>query len=89
MTEAEKRRQLQPCCEENLGDAILKGHAYVVNLSERELLRMIKQLEVTPMAVVVRRSSNGLRRHNSKRCYGDQSYRLGYPQRGARMGLSR
>ena len=54
MTEAEKRRQLQQCCEENLGEAILKGHADVVNLSKRELLSMIKQLEVTPMAAVVR-----------------------------------
>ena len=38
MTEAEKRRQLYQCCEEYLSNAILKGHADVVNLIERELL---------------------------------------------------
>ena len=56
MSESEKRRQLYQCCGEDLGDAILKGHADVVNLSERELLSMIKQLAVIPVSVVVRRS---------------------------------
>ena len=56
MTEVEKHRQLYQCCEEDLGDAILKGHNDVVNLSEQELLRMIKQLAVIPVSVVVRRS---------------------------------
>ena len=46
MSKSEKRRQLYQCCDEDLGDAILKGHADVVNLSERELLSMIKQLAV-------------------------------------------
>ena len=56
MTEAEKRRQLYQCCEKDLGDAILKGHTDIVNLSEQELLAMIKQLAVIPVSVVVRRS---------------------------------
>ena len=43
-------------CEGDLGDAILKGHADVVNLKERELLKMIKQLAVIPVSIVVRRS---------------------------------
>ena len=37
MIVAEKRRQLYQCCEEHLGDVILKGHTDIVNLSEREL----------------------------------------------------
>ena len=56
MTESEKRRQLYQCCDEDLGDVILKGHEDIVNLSERELLSMIKQLAVIPVSVVVRRS---------------------------------
>ena len=56
MSESEKRRQLFQCCDEDLGDAILKGHADVVNLSERELLSMIKKLAVIPVSVVVRLS---------------------------------
>ena len=56
MTEAEKPRQLYQCCEEDLGDAILKGHTDIVYLSEQELLGMIKQLAVIPVSVVVQRS---------------------------------
>ena len=56
MTEVEKGRQLYQCCEEDLGDALLKGHEDEVNLSEQELLRMIKQLAVIPVSDVVRRS---------------------------------
>ena len=55
ITEVEKRRQLYLCCEEDLGDAILKEHEDVVNLREQELLRMIKQLVIITVSVVVRR----------------------------------
>ena len=37
VSESEKCRQLYQCCYEDLGDAILKGHKDIVNLSEREL----------------------------------------------------
>ena len=55
MTESEKRRQLYQCCDEDLGDAIIMlfRHAEVVNLSERELLGIIKQLAVILVLVVV------------------------------------
>ena len=48
--------ELYQLCDEDLGDAILKGYAEVANLSEQELLSMIKQLAVTTVLVVVRRS---------------------------------
>ena len=56
LTEVEKSRQLYQCCEEDLGDAILRGHGDIVNLNEQELLKMIKQLAVIPVSVVVRRT---------------------------------
>ena len=56
LTEVEKSRQLYQCCEEDLGDAILRGHEDIVNLNEQELLKMIKQLAVVPVSVVVRRT---------------------------------
>ena len=56
MTDSEKRRQLYRCCDKYPGDAILKGHADVVNLSERELLRIIKHFAVIPTLMFVRRS---------------------------------
>ena len=34
MTEAESHCELYQCCEEDLGDVFLKGHADVVNISE-------------------------------------------------------
>ena len=43
---ARKCHQLYLCCEKDLGDAILKRHEYVVNLSEQELA-------VIPVSVVV------------------------------------
>jgi len=46
MTESEKNFQLYQCCDEDLGDAVQKGHADLVNLSEQELFSMIKQLAV-------------------------------------------
>ena len=56
MIESEKRCQLYQSCDKDLGDAILKGHTDIVDLSERELLGMIKQLTVIPVSVVVRQS---------------------------------
>ena len=55
MTEVKKRCKLYLFCKEDLGDAILKRIEDVVNLSEQELLRMIKQLAVVSVSVVVRR----------------------------------
>ena len=34
MTKAESHCELYQCCEEDLGDVFLKGHADVVNISE-------------------------------------------------------
>ena len=56
LTEVEKRLKLYQWFEENLGDAILKGHGDVVNLILQELLRMMKQLAVIAVSVFVRRS---------------------------------
>ena len=53
MSESEKLCQLHQSCDEDLGDSILKGHADIVNISEQELLSMIKQLAVIPVSVVV------------------------------------
>ena len=52
MAEADKYCQLCQCCEEDLAEAILKRHADVVNYSERELLRLLKQLAVIPVSVL-------------------------------------
>ena len=46
MAEADKYCQLYQCCEEDLAEAILKSYVDVVNYSEQELLRIIKQLAV-------------------------------------------
>ena len=53
---AQKWRQLYQWCEEDLGDAILKGNTDTVNLKERELLGMTKLLAVISVSVVVRQS---------------------------------
>ena len=44
------------CCDEDLGDDILKGHPQAVSGTEDRLLTIIKQLAVIPVAVNVRRS---------------------------------
>ena len=44
------------CCEEELGDDILRSHPNATNGSEQELLNIVKKLAVTPVAVSVRRS---------------------------------
>ena len=49
-------QQLFQCCEEELGDAILKSHAAAVSGTEEQLLTAIKQLAVIPVAISVRRS---------------------------------
>ena len=56
MTESEKHCKLYQCCDKDIGDVILKGHADVVNLSERQFSSMSKQLAVIPASVVVRQS---------------------------------
>ena len=56
LSDSETLRQLFQCCDEELGDAILKGHSDAVKSSETELMRIIKQLAVIPVSVVVRRS---------------------------------
>ena len=52
MAEADKYCQLNQFCEKNLAEAILKRHEDVVNYSERELLRLLKQLAVIPVSVL-------------------------------------
>lgn len=50
-------QQLFECCDEELGDDILKNsNTDIVTLNEDELLVLIKRLAVTPVAVSVRRS---------------------------------
>ena len=56
MTESEKLRQLYQCCDKDLSNSYQMGHTDVVNLCERDLLRMIKQLVVIPVLYVVRQS---------------------------------
>ena len=55
--ESEKLRQLYQCCNEDLGEAILKGHANIVKFSKQKLLCMIKQLSVIVRHSVFLRSS--------------------------------
>jgi hypothetical protein len=44
------------CCEEDLGDAILRAHPSSVTGTEVDLLAVIKQMAVIPVAICVRRS---------------------------------
>ena len=53
---AECVQHLFHCCEEDLGDAILKGHPDAVGGSEDQLLVIIKQMAVIPVAICVRRA---------------------------------
>ena len=39
-------RQLFQCCDDELGEAIIKGHSSSINSSETELMQVIKQLAV-------------------------------------------
>ena len=56
LTPDEKIQHLFQCCDEDLGDDILKGHPQAVSGTEGQLLTIIKQLAVTPVAVSVQRS---------------------------------
>ena len=56
LTAAEKVQQLFHCCEDSLGDSILKGHNTAVTGSEEDLLKIIKQLAVVPVPRVARRN---------------------------------
>ena len=49
-------QHLFQCCDDDLGDSILKGHPSAVNGTEAVLLAAIKQLAVVPVAISVRRS---------------------------------
>ena len=53
---AESVQQLFHCCDEDLGDAILKGHPDAVSIDEDHLLSKIKLMAVTPVAICVRRA---------------------------------
>ena len=56
LTEDEKVQHLFQCCDESLGDAILKGHPTAVLGDETSLLVLIKKLAVVPVPRVVRRN---------------------------------
>lgn len=53
---AESVQQLFHCCDEDLGDALLKGHPDAVAGNEANLLSKIKKLAVIPVAICVRRA---------------------------------
>ena len=48
--------QLFHCCDEDLGDSILKGHPDAVTSTEENLIKVIKQMAVIPVAISVRRA---------------------------------
>ena len=56
LTDAEKVQHLFQCCDEDLGDAILKGHSSAVSGTEQALLAVMKQMAVIPVAICVRRA---------------------------------
>ena len=56
MTSEETVQQLFACCDEDLGDDILRGHPSAVSGSVEQLLDVIKKLAVLPVAISVRRS---------------------------------
>ncbi len=56
LTNAEKNQHLFQCCDEELGDTIIKGHPNAAAGTETELLAIIKKLAVIPVAISVRRS---------------------------------
>ena len=53
---AESVEQLVHCCDEDLGDSILKGHPDAVTGTEDNMLNVIKQMAVIPVAISVRRA---------------------------------
>ena len=56
LTDGESVQHLFQCCDEDLGDAILKGHPDAVTGTEDVLLAKIKQMSVIPVAICVRRA---------------------------------
>ena len=56
LTGAEAAQHLFHCCEDDLGDALLKAHPDAVTGNEDELLKKIKKMAVIPVAVCVRRA---------------------------------
>ena len=56
LTDAEKVQHLFQCCDEPLGDAILKGHPNAVSGTEASLLEVVKKLAVIPVPRVIRRN---------------------------------
>ena len=56
ITGAECVEQLFHCCDEDLGDSILKGHPDAVTGTEDNLVKIIKQMAVIPVAISVRRA---------------------------------
>ena len=56
LTGAESVEQLFHCCDEDLGDSILKGHPNAVTSTEDNLIKVIKQMAVIPVAISVRRA---------------------------------
>ena len=53
---AESVQHLFHCCDEDLGDTILKGHPDAVSRDEAHLLNKIKLMAVIPVAICVRRA---------------------------------
>ena len=56
LSTGETVQHLFQCCDDELGDSILKGNPNVVNGTEDVLLAAIKQLAVVPVAISVRRA---------------------------------
>lgn len=57
LSPAEVSQQLFECCDEELGNDLLKNNSTnIIRSTESDLLAMIKRLAVTPVAVSVRRS---------------------------------
>ena len=56
LTDMEKVQHLFQCCDEELGDIIIKGHPNAPSGTEVELLAIVKKLAVIPVAISVRRS---------------------------------
>ena len=56
LSDAETVQQLFECCDDDLGDAILKSSPTAVNGDETNLLTIMKKLAVTPVAICIRRA---------------------------------
>ena len=56
LTAEETNRQLFQCCDEDLGNDLLRSYPTILDGTEELLLQAIKKLAVTPVAITVRRS---------------------------------